>query len=241
MNRLFIFALIAFAALAGQPGMAAGQVSRAETVAIIGTGRVGSTLGPRLADLGYQILYGSRDPQATAVVDLLKTTGHNARALLPRQATMEADLIILAVPYTAVEELLLSFGDLSGKIIVDCINAVRFRRQEISLAMPSLAETIARLAPGAHVIKTLNTTSTMYMTNPEHPQGTVSMPIAGDDPAAKIRVSGLVQALGFDPVDVGPLSNATYLEAMGALYIHMNAIQGRRGNFEYRILHGASE
>ena len=59
------------------------------------------------------------------------------------------------------------------------------------------------------------------------------MPIAGDNGAAK-------RTLGFHVVDVGPLSNASYLEAMGALYIHMNAIQGRRGDFEYRILDGAS-
>jgi predicted dinucleotide-binding enzyme len=67
------------------------------------------------------------------------------------------------------------------------------------------------------------------------------MPVAGDDPAAKQTVTRLLEALGFHVVDVGPLSNAAHLEAMGALYIHMNAIQGRRGNFEYRILQTDSE
>jgi predicted dinucleotide-binding enzyme len=205
-------------------------------VAVVGTGRVGSTLGPRLAALGYEVVYGSRNPGSPTLAELLAKTGHGARAVSPEEATAEAELIILAVPYAAVEELLLSFGNLSGKVIIDCINAVRFRRQEISLAIPSMAETIARLAPGAHVVKALNTTSTTYMVEPDHPQGTVSMPIAGDDPAAKGKVTALVEALGFHAVDVGPLSNAAYLEAMGALYIHMNAIQGRRGNFEYRIL-----
>ena len=154
----------------------------------------------------------------------------------PEDAAAEAQILVLAVPYTAVEELLLSFGDLNDKIIIDCINAVRFRRQEISLVTPSIAATIARLAPGAHVVKTLNTTTAGSMLEPRQPGGTISMPLAGDDAEAKQAVSDLLQKLGFHVVDVGPLSNAPYLEAMGALYIHMNAVQGRRGDFEYRIL-----
>jgi len=241
MTRTLFFSLLVLSTLWAQPSLAADQATSDNIVAIVGTGSVGSTLGPLLAARGYQVLYGSRNPAGTAVVELLEETGHGASAMAPKEAAARADMIIMAVPYAAVEELLMSFGDLGGKIIIDCINAVRFRRQEISLAIPSMAETIARLAPGARVIKTLNTTSTRYMSNPDHPQGTISMPIAGDDAVAKDKVAALVRALGFDPVDVGPLSNAAYLEAMGALYIHMNAIQGRRGNFEYRILHGVSE
>lgn len=236
MKKLVLAALAAVTILASLPGVAQETDGVSNRVAIIGTGSVGSALGPRLAALGYQVVYGSRNPGNSTISALLEKTGQNARAVVPKEAAAEAELIVLAVPYAAVEELLLSFGDLRGKVIIDCINAVRFRRQEISLAMPSMAETIARLAPGAYVVKTLNTTSTTYMLNPDHPRGTVSMPIAGDDPAAKGRVTALVEALGFHAVDVGPLSNARYLEAMGALYIHMNAIQGRRGNFEYRIL-----
>lgn len=223
------------------PAPGSAQDSEMPTVAMIGTGNVGRSLGPRLSALGYPILYGSRSPGGAAVAELLTATGSSARALMPAEAAAQADVIVLAVPYAAVEELLASFGDLRDKIIIDCINAVRFRGQDISLVTPSIAATIARLAPGAHVIKTLNTTNAANMLNPRHPQGVISMPVAGDDPAAKQTVTRLLEALGFHVVDVGPLSNAAHLEAMGALYIHMNAIQGRRGNFEYRILETDSE
>ena len=216
------------------------QPGTGDVVAIIGTGQVGSTLGPRLFSAGYRIVYGSRSPDSEKVAELLGQTGSGAQAMTARQAAAQADIIVLAIPWSAVEELLLSFDDVSGKIIVDCINAVRFRRRQISLVTPSMAQTIARLAPGAHVVKALNTTTAANMANPQHGDSTISMPIAGDDSAAKHTVTDMLKALGFHVVDVGPLSNAPYLEAMGALYIHMNAIQGRRGNFEYRILDGAS-
>lgn len=241
MTRILLILAFAATALGGIPGHAADRAAALPSVAVVGTGSVGSTLGPRLAEAGYPVVYGSRNPDSGAVKELVASTGHGARATTPKRATASAELIILAVPWSAVEGLLLSFGDLTGKIIIDPINAVRFRNREISLATPTMAETIARLAPGAHVVKTLNTTSAIYMRDPEHPAGTVSMPMAGNDAAAKQTVTRMIETLGFHAVDVGPLANAVYLEAMGALYIHMNAIQGKRGNFEYRILQKDSE
>ena len=96
----------------------------ADTVAVIGTGEVGGALGPEFAALGHTIVYGSRDPTRNEVVALVERTGSGASATTPAESVVGADIVVLAVPGTAVEAVTKSLGDLSGKIIIDPTNAI---------------------------------------------------------------------------------------------------------------------
>lgn len=195
----------------------------ADTVAIIGTDDVAAALGPGFARLGHDVIYGSRDPDRDKVRELVARTGGNSAAMGQAQAAAGADVVVLAVPWDVVEDVVRNLGDLSGKIIVDPTNpravgedGLRWYPREISNA-----EIIQQLAPGAHVVKAFNTLSAGTMADPAAAGGPVSIPLAGDDPQAKQRIAALVSGIGLEPVDVGPVRYARIVE--GLYYLRSNA------------------
>ncbi len=94
----------------------------AETIAIIGTGDVGSALGPAFARQGHTIVYGSRDPSRDKVQALVSRTGLDASAASQADAAEEADVVVLAVPGLLVDDITQSLGNLDGKIVIDPTN-----------------------------------------------------------------------------------------------------------------------
>ena len=199
----------------------------AETVALIGTGNVGAALGQRFAQRGHQIVYGSRDPSAAEVRELVATTGHGAVAVSPAEAAARSDIVVLAVPWSAAEDVVRTLGELAGKIIVDPTNP-RVMASDGFADYPiedSNAERLARLAPGAHVVKAFNTLGSETMLDPAVARSPVTVPIVGDDRAAKERVANLAREIGLEAVDVGPLRHARIIE--GLHYLRANASGGR--------------
>jgi len=209
-------------------------------IAIVGTGEVGSALGVSWGRLGYPIIYGSRSPDSERTRELLQRSG-NARAVLPAEAAGHADIVVLALPFRVALKLLPKMGNLDGKLLIDPMNALRFDRdrQRVGTTDTLLAEQLQALAPGAHVVKALSTTNAGNMSPDRAYDGPISIPIAGDDPQAKKTVAALVEALDLEAVDVGPLYNARYVEAMAPLYVYMNFFAHRPGRFEYAF--GSSE
>ena len=199
----------------------------AETVAMIGTGNVGAALGQRFAQNGHKVLYGSRDPNAADVRELVAATGNGAVATTQAEAAAQADIVVLAVPWRAAEDVVRALPPLSGKIVVDPTNP-RVMAGDGFADYPiedSNAERIARLAPGAHVVKAFSTLGAETMLDPKVAGGPVTVPIVGDDRAAKERVAALAREIGLDAVDVGPLRHARIIE--GLHYLRANAYGGR--------------
>jgi predicted dinucleotide-binding enzyme len=75
------------------------KAAEMETVAMIGTGDMGDSLGPRFAELGYRVVYGSRKPESDKVKALVKKTGKNASAATQMEAAQRADIVVTAVPW----------------------------------------------------------------------------------------------------------------------------------------------
>ena len=100
------------------------NVASADTIAIIGTGNVASALGPQFARQGHTVIYGSREPGRVDVVELVAETGQGASAATPAEAAQAGDIVILAVRWPVVEEVIGGLGDLSGKILIDPINPI---------------------------------------------------------------------------------------------------------------------
>jgi predicted dinucleotide-binding enzyme len=215
--------------------MPAAASSDSGCIAIIGTGSVGSALGPRLAGLGERIVYGSRTPEDERVQALVTRTGANASALDQSAAARECDTLLLAVPWTAVESLLPALGSLDGKLIIDVTNPLRVRDGvEAAIPVPgSGGEVVQSLAPGARVVKAFNTIYYTVMAVPATAGGPVSVLISGDDAAAKARVASLASGLGFEPIDVGALRTARYTEAM-ALLLVSRLVSGQRP-FDFQL------
>ncbi len=203
-------------------------------IAIVGTGEVGSALGRSWGGLGYPIIYGSRTPESERMRELLLRSG-NARAVLPAEAARHAEVIVLALPFSAALTLLPQMDNLDGKVLIDPMNALTFdkKQQRVSTSQTLLAEQLQALAPTAHVVKALSTTNAENMSPDRTFKGLISIPIAGDDPGAKQRVTTLIEALDLEATDVGPLFNARYIEAMGPLYVYMNFYARQPGGFEY--------
>jgi hypothetical protein len=197
------------------------QVS-ADTIAIIGTGDVAKALGPEFAALGHDIIYGSRDPSRDSVSDLVARTGHGASAATPAQAARNAEIIVMAVPGEAIEAVTKGLGDLSGKIIIDPTNALG-RGADGNFEMTvdtSNAELIQGWAPDAYVVKAFNTLNWRTMVDPDSAGGPVSIPLVGDNEAAKATVAELVSGIGLEPIDLGPLRYARYVEGMLIVWIN---------------------
>jgi predicted dinucleotide-binding enzyme len=197
----------------------------AETIAIVGTGNVAEALGPRFAELGHTIIYGSREPNRTDVQALVQRTGHGARALSPAAAAAAADAIVLAIPWDAAEAVVSSLGNVSGKVIIDPTNPRHIAEDGLRdyAFTGSNAERIQQWAPEAHVVKAFNTMTAGLMANPSSAGGPVTVALAGDDPEAKAFVAELAQGIGFDTIDFGPVRYAHVIEGM--FYVWGNARQ----------------
>ena len=206
----------------------------AEIIAMIGTGEVGSALGPEFAAQGHEIVYGSRNPDRDSVRELVARTGGSASATNQADAVAGADIVVLAVPWYAVEEVVANIGDLSGKIVIDPTNPRMVGDDGLRdfAVDPSNAEWIQRWAPQSRVVKAFNTMGWETMVDPDSTGGPVTVPIVGDDPEAKAVVSGLIEGMGLEPVDLGPVRYAHVVEGMYIVWGNARAL----GNpFHYHL------
>jgi NADPH-dependent F420 reductase len=204
-------------------------------IAILGTGNVGGTLGKRLAALGNTIHFGSRDP-ASAKAQAAAAEANGARVSTFSEAVADSDLVILAAPWTAACELAASLGDLRGQVLIDCTNPLNASFTGLDLGFDvSAAERIQAAAPTARVVKAFNTASAATMADPLYGGVPATMFYCGDDDEARREVGQLLQTLGFEAVDGGPLRNARYLEPMAMFYIHL-AMNGWGGNCAFKML-----
>jgi NADPH-dependent F420 reductase len=211
------------------------SVAEADTIAVIGTGDVGAALGPAFAKQGHTIIYGSRDPERRKVRNLVEATGAGSSAWTPAKAAKDADIVVLAVPGLLVEEITLSLGDLSGKIIVDPTNPLKRNLQRLEHAVDtSNAEIIQAAAPDAYVVKAFNTLNWKTMVDPASAGGPVSIPLVGDSSKAKKKVAELVAGMGLEPIDVGPLKDARWVEGMLILWIN-NRYGSLRDSFDFHL------
>ena len=173
-------------------------------IAILGGGRVGSALAESWRARGHEVAVSTRE-----------TVAETAAA---------GAVVVLALPARAVPEALAAAGPLDGKVLVDATN---------NLSGGPAGLEIAALATGARYVKAFNTVFATFMhdTPPERP---ASLVLCGDDEDAKRVVSGLVEDLGFEPVDAGGGEQTPLVEALAHLVIHLAYTHGR-GFFVYRF------
>jgi len=189
-------------------------------VAIIGTGDMGDSLGPRFAELGYTVVFGSRDPDGEKAQYVANQTGPNALVTTQKEAAQAGDIVILAVPWPAMETVAQNLGSLDGKIVID----ISFPHQQAddgyyeSMVDTSSAEMIQQWNPGARVMKTFALQASYVIDDPDVVGGPVSIPMASDDREAKEQIADIIVAMGLDPIDAGPLRLSRELEAMQRLY-----------------------
>lgn len=193
-------------------------------IAIVGTGNVGRALGTGFAAADHDIVFGSRNPDATDARDLVGGASDRVTVATPAEAVASGEVVVLAVPGSAVVSVASELADaLDGKGVIDPTNT-------LDPGEASLAEQVAGAAPGARVVKAFNTIGAEGMRDPTFPDGAASMFVCGEEDA-KSTALDLTVDLGFYPIDAGDLSAATYLENLGRFWIHLSRIHGRDVGF----------
>lgn len=201
-------------------------------VAVIGTGDMGNSLGPKLSGLGYTVIYGSRDPERESVQRLVELTGNGASATTQQAAAQSADIVLLAVPWPPMEQVAQNLGNLDGKIVID----VSTTHQQAEDGYPessvesSGSEMIQAWNPGAKVVK-WGLGTAYYIDNPKEFGRRPANWIAADDREAKETVARIAYAIGQDPIDAGPLRMSSAIEAQVLLFM-VPLYQGRTANWE---------
>jgi Predicted dinucleotide-binding enzymes len=178
-------------------------------IGIVGSGHIGGTLAAKLAQAGHDVaVANAHGPQSLQT--RLATMGNGVRAATVEEAERFGEVVIVAIPFGQYRSL--SPELLRGKIVVDTGNYYPQRdgnfRQLDDDSMTS-CELVAEYLQGARVVKGFNALRSDVLRDEGKPAGTpgrLAMPLAGNDAAAKHVVSGLIDEIGFDPVDLGSLA-----------------------------------
>lgn len=190
-------------------------------IAVIGAGAAGSAIARAAAKAGNSVVVSAVDQdhakQAAAQADGSVATSNE-------QAAREADVVVLAVPFQAVDAVAEDIGRVvEGKIVVDASNPLKPDYSGLAVTERSGAEHVQDILPSATVVKAFNTVFSGNQEQPVIDGVKLDGFIAGDDGWAKSTVGGLLEAIGYRPVDVGALSLALTLEHMAYLNINFNA------------------
>lgn len=206
-------------------------------IGIIGSGNVGGALGSRWSKIGHEVIFGTRDPQATDMQQLAaKASGKTRVATLP-DAAREGEVLLLATPWPATQQVIEGLGDLNGKILIDATNPLLPDLSGLTLGTTtSGGEQVAGWARGAKVVKAFNTVGANIMENPTFDGHRPVLFFCGDDAQAKHVVKKLIDELVFEAVDAGPLTQARLLEPFGLLWISMAYAQGMGRDFAFELL-----
>jgi predicted dinucleotide-binding enzyme len=197
-------------------------------IAIIGAGNVGGNLGATFVKAGYEVHFGIKDAAKKPV---------EGATYEPVEAAAKwGDVVFVAVPAQVAVDVARSLAStLKDKIVVDCNNSLKFDGGPVWTppAEGSLAQAIAKAAPGAKVVKGFNTFGAEHHANPKHSGTAANVFLASDDAAAKKTVSEIAAKAGFAPVDAGPLRNAGVLENLAILWIDLAMVRGQGRDFTF--------
>ena len=185
-------------------------------IGTIGAGREGGALGTLFAKAGHPVMFSSRHPEQ--LNDLVAAAGPNAKAGTVKEAVDFADVVLLVVPYTAVEQIGKDYGkELATKpLILDISNPIPRRDGEEFVKTVNeqggAGLATAKMLPGSHIVRAFNAIGSAQLAQlANRPGDPVGIPIAGDDKNAVALAERLIKQIGFEPVMVGGLALGKHL------------------------------
>lgn len=184
-------------------------------IGFLGAGTVAQTIAKHVLPFGHQVLL-SNSRSADSLAPLVKQLGDGASAGTPQEAA-DQELVILAVGWWNVQKALSITPDWTGRVLVDTTNRLAgvnpFSLGDISGRTSS--EMIADHAPGAKVVKAFNSVPMTWIADTSPSKPNTVLFISGDDTQAKSSVSGLIEQVGFTPIDLGSLAVGGRLQQLG--------------------------
>lgn len=212
-------------------------------VVIVGVGAMGAGVAQGLAAAGNEVVVTfSRDPDRPAAV--AAQVGHGCLALAPSEAVNGADAVIMTVAPEGIDPAVAALGDLGGLVVISVTSGLDLDPTGSTYGLPtsragSMAHHLSAAAPGARVVQTMSTTFAAVLASraeglPERP----SVPMCGDDTAAKAVAGQLVTQLGAEPVDLGGLGLAPALETFATASAQLAIASGLAPQFAVRLIRG---
>ena len=200
-------------------------------IGILGSGLMGGKLGMLFARAGHEVVF-SYARSERKLKRLAREAKGAARAGTPGEATRDSDVLLLAVHWSRLEDVLKQAGDLAGRVIVSCSLPMNANDTDLVLAhTTSGAETLGKKVRRARVVAAFSTVPSEVLFGVFEAKRKARRPslvYCGDDQDAKEVAAGLIRDVGFDPVDVGPLRIARYTEPFSLLVARL-AYEGDRG------------
>jgi predicted dinucleotide-binding enzyme len=188
-------------------------------VAMIGKGNVGTAIGKGLNAHGHEVKYGHRDPNEPV-----------------KEAAEWGELIVLAVPYEAIDDVVREMGlAVDGKVVLDVTNAIGEHGKLAIGFSTSAAEELQKKLPKSYVAKAFNTVFAPNQSSGKIGQWQLTLFVASDNERAKEMIMQLGAEMGFDAVDAGSLRAARYLEPMAMLLISLGYDLGMGTDIGYKL------
>ena len=208
-------------------------------IGIIGSGNMGASMGKIWAAKGHKVMFSFSKDQA-ALRSVAEAAGANARTGTPGEAITFGDLVLLAVPWAAINEAIHAAGSMKNKVLFSCVNCLKPDFSGLAVGTTtSAAEEIAKLAPGAKVVEAIPPMAQILALESHRLAGQqISTFYCGDDADAKKSVARLLVDLDVDPVDAGPLTSARYIEPAGMLSVQLAYGMGHGPHTGMKFLRG---
>ncbi len=205
-----VAALLCAIAFVAMGAIGSAQADEKQTIAMIGSGAMGSALGKLWAAAGYHVIFSSRHPDE--LDEVVAAVGHGAEAAPVGEAIERADIITMAVPYKAEPSIAEAHGDkMKGKVMVNVDNAQVHRDGEIAKKAEAVGEAIysARLFEGTRFIRAFNLKGAYSFPEPDEvDSASFEMPWTTNDESVRPIAEALIRATGGTPVYEGGLENA---------------------------------
>lgn len=185
-------------------------------IGIVGSGRIGGTLGELFARAGHEVLLSSRHPENLQE----RASEIGARTGTIAEAAAFGDVVVFAPPWRTKDEAVAQMDAAAGKIVIDTTNPYTGEGGIEDLGDSSSSEIIARALPDAKIVKAFNTIYFEDLRTQGHKEedGRRALPIAGDDPTAKETIARLIDDIGYVAFDVGDLSEGRRQQPGTTLY-----------------------
>jgi predicted dinucleotide-binding enzyme len=208
-------------------------------IGILGSGLMGGKLGTIFAKAGHEVVF-SYARSERKLKRLAREAGENASAGTPAEAAANSDVLLLAVHWSRVDDVLKQAGNIAGKVLITCSMPMNATDTALAIAHKSSgAETLAKKARRAKVVSAFGTVPSEVLFDvfaaKRRTRKRASLLYCGDDGDAKAVAARLISDAGFEPIDAGPLRTARYLEPF-TLVIAQLAYEGDSGpEIAYRI------
>lgn len=199
-------------------------------ILLLGVGNMGSALAQQFTLAGHSVrLAATSFAKAAAVADKIP----GATAVELANSAAGSDVIVIATPFDQATSALTAAGPVDGKVVIDITNPLTPDYMGLTIGHDtSAAEEIAKAFPNADVVKSFNTLFAQVLGEGGSFANEQTAPafFASDSDRAKATAKALIESIGFQPVDAGPLKNARYLEPLAGLNIYFGYGAGKGTN-----------